>query len=267
MPAAVRAGRSCRIANAVLSRLRGLSQAIRPGDVSTATRCRWSCDWWSIYDRKRSAIALIFPIVQISSWKVDEHPTSFHRRDRADRLGPRRQGRQGAGRARLVAAAARHPRRPLARRDPQDREERHDADDHEPHEGGHGARAQRRLLHRGGRPAAAGDRRAPRRARAAVHVQARPRAAERVRALRPVLRRRRGGLRRAVGRQRARADGPPRRGARRPARGRDELRQSTASTTDSQEGDSIHFRTAHPHSWRNPSDRPARAIWLAIRSA
>ena len=34
-----------------------------------------------------------------------------------------------------------------------------------------------------------------------------------------------------------------------------------------QEGDSIHFRTAHPHSWRNPTDRPARAIWLAIRSA
>jgi uncharacterized cupin superfamily protein len=32
-------------------------------------------------------------------------------------------------------------------------------------------------------------------------------------------------------------------------------------------GDSIHFRTAHPHSWRNPTDRPARAIWLAIRSA
>jgi len=36
---------------------------------------------------------------------------------------------------------------------------------------------------------------------------------------------------------------------------------------DLKEGDSIHFRTAHPHSWRNPSDRPARAIWLAIRSA
>ena len=33
------------------------------------------------------------------------------------------------------------------------------------------------------------------------------------------------------------------------------------------EGDSIHFRTAHPHSWRNPTERPARAIWLAIRSA
>jgi quercetin dioxygenase-like cupin family protein len=33
------------------------------------------------------------------------------------------------------------------------------------------------------------------------------------------------------------------------------------------EGDSIHFRTAHPHSWRNLTDRPARAIWLAIRSA
>ena len=23
----------------------------------------------------------------------------------------------------------------------------------------------------------------------------------------------------------------------------------------------------YPHSWRNPTDRPARAIWLAIRSA
>jgi transcriptional regulator with XRE-family HTH domain len=33
------------------------------------------------------------------------------------------------------------------------------------------------------------------------------------------------------------------------------------------EGDSIHFRTAYPHSWANPTDRPARAVWLAIRSA
>lgn len=32
------------------------------------------------------------------------------------------------------------------------------------------------------------------------------------------------------------------------------------------EGDSIHFRTAHPHSWANPAGEPARAIWLAIRS-
>jgi transcriptional regulator with XRE-family HTH domain len=32
-------------------------------------------------------------------------------------------------------------------------------------------------------------------------------------------------------------------------------------------GDSIHFRTAYPHSWANPSDEPARAIWLAIRSS
>ena len=29
----------------------------------------------------------------------------------------------------------------------------------------------------------------------------------------------------------------------------------------------IHFRTAHPHAWANPSDRAARAIWLAIRSS
>jgi transcriptional regulator with XRE-family HTH domain len=36
---------------------------------------------------------------------------------------------------------------------------------------------------------------------------------------------------------------------------------------DLEEGDSIHFRTAYPHSWANPSDRLARAIWLAIRSS
>jgi transcriptional regulator with XRE-family HTH domain len=36
---------------------------------------------------------------------------------------------------------------------------------------------------------------------------------------------------------------------------------------DLEEGDSIHFRTAYPHSWANPSDRSARAIWLAIRSS
>jgi transcriptional regulator with XRE-family HTH domain len=32
-------------------------------------------------------------------------------------------------------------------------------------------------------------------------------------------------------------------------------------------GDSIHFRTVRPHSWANPHDRPARAIWLAIRGS
>jgi transcriptional regulator with XRE-family HTH domain len=36
---------------------------------------------------------------------------------------------------------------------------------------------------------------------------------------------------------------------------------------DLEEGDSIHFRTANPHSWANPTDRPARAVWLAIRSS
>lgn len=34
-----------------------------------------------------------------------------------------------------------------------------------------------------------------------------------------------------------------------------------------EEGDSLHFRTTLLHSWSNPSDRPARAIWLAIRSS
>ena len=33
------------------------------------------------------------------------------------------------------------------------------------------------------------------------------------------------------------------------------------------EGDSIHFRANRPHSWANPGDTPARAIWLAIRSS
>ena len=32
-------------------------------------------------------------------------------------------------------------------------------------------------------------------------------------------------------------------------------------------GDSIHFRTLLRHSWRNPDDRPARAIWLVVRSS
>jgi transcriptional regulator with XRE-family HTH domain len=32
-------------------------------------------------------------------------------------------------------------------------------------------------------------------------------------------------------------------------------------------GDSIHFRTVRPHAWANPTRRPARAIWLAIRGS
>jgi hypothetical protein len=32
-------------------------------------------------------------------------------------------------------------------------------------------------------------------------------------------------------------------------------------------GDSIHFRTLLPHSWRNPSDAPARATWLVVRAS
>jgi transcriptional regulator with XRE-family HTH domain len=33
------------------------------------------------------------------------------------------------------------------------------------------------------------------------------------------------------------------------------------------EGDSIHFRTKLPHSWRNPTDEPARLTWLVVRSS
>jgi len=32
-------------------------------------------------------------------------------------------------------------------------------------------------------------------------------------------------------------------------------------------GDSIHFRTVQPHSWRNPCDEPARAMWLVVRAS
>ncbi len=31
-------------------------------------------------------------------------------------------------------------------------------------------------------------------------------------------------------------------------------------------GDALHFRTDRPHRWWNPYSRPARAIWMALRS-
>jgi len=31
------------------------------------------------------------------------------------------------------------------------------------------------------------------------------------------------------------------------------------------EGDSLHFRTDRPHRWHNATDRPAKAVWLALR--
>jgi transcriptional regulator with XRE-family HTH domain len=30
-------------------------------------------------------------------------------------------------------------------------------------------------------------------------------------------------------------------------------------------GDAVHFRTDRPHRWRNPGDRPARAVWMTMR--
>jgi transcriptional regulator with XRE-family HTH domain len=30
-------------------------------------------------------------------------------------------------------------------------------------------------------------------------------------------------------------------------------------------GDALHFQTSHPHRWRNPGDRPARALWMTMR--
>ncbi len=32
-------------------------------------------------------------------------------------------------------------------------------------------------------------------------------------------------------------------------------------------GDSVHFRTDRPHTWENPSERPARALWFMVRGA
>ena len=66
-------------------------------------------------------------------------------------------------------------------------------------------------------------------------------------------RRRRG--RRAARRQRADADEPSRRGARDRARGRDGFTVD-GEHYELREGDSIHFRTRPPHSWRNPTDAP-----------
>jgi uncharacterized cupin superfamily protein len=31
-------------------------------------------------------------------------------------------------------------------------------------------------------------------------------------------------------------------------------------------GDALHFRTDRPHKWANAGTRPARALWLALRS-
>jgi transcriptional regulator with XRE-family HTH domain len=38
-------------------------------------------------------------------------------------------------------------------------------------------------------------------------------------------------------------------------------------TYDVGAGDSIHFRTLKPHSWRNPDVEPARAVWLVVRTS
>ena len=34
---------------------------------------------------------------------------------------------------------------------------------------------------------------------------------------------------------------------------------------DLEPGDSVHFRTDRPHTWENPSERPARALWFMVR--
>jgi uncharacterized cupin superfamily protein len=31
-------------------------------------------------------------------------------------------------------------------------------------------------------------------------------------------------------------------------------------------GEALHFRTDRPHRWANPSDEPAQAAWMALRS-
>ena len=61
--------------------------------------------------------------------------------DRAQGVGPGREARRRARRARLVARPARAARRHVAGRGAQDREERHDADDREPDEDRRRARA------------------------------------------------------------------------------------------------------------------------------
>ena len=184
---------------------------------------------------------------------------------RADRLGARREARGGPRRARLVARRARPPRRRLDRLGAQDREERHDADDRHAHEGRGRARHERELLHRRGRRGARGDRRPRRRARAAVHVEDRDRARQRLRALRPLP----PGRRRGASSSRTPTAGPSRcatraRSSSTCSRARCASR-STASRSTSSAGDSIHFRTDRPHTWENPTEHPARALWFMVR--
>src|SRR3954469_25313981 len=219
-----RAGRgSFRIANAFLTKAERASQAETPWIPTVCRSADARRSTRDVHHTKQNRLTRPFRMVHIPHRKVDDHTTLLRLGDRADRLEHRGQGREGPGRARLVAPAARQARRPLPRLDPQDREERHDADDHEPDEGGRGARQERWLVHRGVRRAAAGDGRPPRRAHPAAHLQGGARPQQHLRALRAVLRRRRRGRRRAVGRQRAAPDGPSRRGARAADRGHDAL--------------------------------------------
>ncbi|MBC9822903.1 cupin domain-containing protein [Terrabacter sp. MAHUQ-38] len=37
------------------------------------------------------------------------------------------------------------------------------------------------------------------------------------------------------------------------------------TTYQLRQGDSLHLRTDHPHRWRNPSARPAKAVWISLR--
>src|SRR3954451_11361890 len=203
-------------------RVAGSSETPGISDHMSWFRCRPVHQICSPYETKPLDSAVSDGAHLLSEVDVRD-PSLLRLRDRADGLRDRREGRQGPRRARLVAPAARQALGPVPRLDPQDREVGDDPDDHEPDEGRRRPRQERRPLHRGVRRAAAGDRRAPRRAHAAAHLQGGARPQQHRGALRAVLRCGRGGRRRAVGRQRAAADDPPRRGARAAARGDDAL--------------------------------------------
>src|SRR4051812_23734716 len=102
-----RAGRSFRIANAFLPARHGRSQARCP---AFPPFCRPRADRRSsryVHHKKRNGLTRPFRMVHIAFPKVDvDHPSLLRLRDPADGLGDRREGRQGARRARLVAPAA-----------------------------------------------------------------------------------------------------------------------------------------------------------------
>src|SRR5262245_38129323 len=117
----------------------------KPACKSASKPLRARVLWWRSSGRKEVASAAIEPDGTHDALSLGAQGVA---RDRAHRLGDRREGGECTSRARLVAGAARRARRIVAGGCPQGREERHDAYDREPDEDRVGAGKERRLFRR-----------------------------------------------------------------------------------------------------------------------